>query len=219
MYQAEATTLINYAIAAKTQTMRMLMMDNMNENGIGFSCQGAITYSSCADNADNSACQFFNLYHVHGNGKRTGGMDYLRLKREVFNLNITNAAYIADTNYAYKAINCGGSDIAKTVRIKGVGNDNLADLVITVPALNTDFCRKINETLGYGPVLFNLSTSLFVNYLNTTTSAYTSFQEPSGSSKVGDTYPELIGKEMFCYVDNSFFSGQWAMFAAVIHPR
>ena len=117
--------------------------------------------------------------------------------------------------------NSSAENLANTVaqtnielmRIKNLGLDNNAELVLEFFGLTQEFCEAINQELQIDMPSPFASGAVISNAYDAT------FTEPSGVFIAGETETSLAGKQMFCNNQVGYFGGSLYQFYVVLLPR
>ena len=102
------------------------------------------------------------------------------------------------------------------VRINGVGDDNVADLVVFLYCVHPDICSAFNKSLGF-------DNTLPLDYFNYTEYSFQDgdpIPEPAAgaNSNIGDEIAEYAGATTFCMRDG-FFGGNIHNIIHVLEAR
>lgn len=201
---ADAARVIQWGASAQAQVQRMRLTDNIDELNFGFRVPVDGGSYNCAT-TNGSQCQFWSYY---GSGRRVGGMPFAAVPLKYFVTSISNVNYAAGTP---------AQTTARAIRVKGIGNDDKADLAIRFFGFTQEFCRELNRQLKLSNIDPVYSESAATPYGGS--SAPVIFPEPSGVAMAGDSDASLVGQQMFCARDPSFFGGAVWQLYIILLPR
>jgi len=202
--QLEASRLIGWAASAQASFQRRSLVHGLGAEDWGFNYTGSGTLYNCSRAVDGQLCQFYSKYTNTRYNEQGLGFARIPIEDGLFVLSNSSAAYLANT--------VAQTNI-KLMRIKDLGLDNNAELVLEFLGLTQEFCEAINKELQIDmPLPFASGVTISSPYDAT-------FSEPSGVFIAGETETSLAGKQMFCNNQVGYFGGSIYQFYIVLLPR
>ena len=180
------------------EIQRMSVLDNVSEDGFDFNSPGHGWVESCSDS---SVCALFE--------QSSGG--------RVKNLSINDPLFWrvggGCSGVPTYGIGPGSSALVRMIRFEGLGDPNLAEIVLEVRCLSDEVCLEYNRQIGLTSSTIPLDPYNSEDY-------NPSLNEPASSatSDIGDEISELADKKSFC-LRNGSFSGQNTSFVQVLIVR